>query len=32
VERAAFLGHLEKHGLPSVCRVLFNSNEFVFVD
>ena len=26
---AAYAG---KHGLASACRVLFNTNEFVFVD
>jgi hypothetical protein len=25
-------GHVRTHGLPSACRVLLNSNEFVFVD
>jgi hypothetical protein len=24
--------YAEKHGLPAFCRVLFNSNEFLFVD
>ncbi len=24
--------HAERHGLASVCRLLFNSNEFLFVD
>ena len=26
------LEHAAKHGLPSACRVVLNSNEFVFVD
>jgi hypothetical protein len=31
-ERAAVLAYAGKHGLPAACRVLFNANEFVFVD
>ncbi len=31
-ERAAVIGHARKHGLAAACRVLFNANEFVFVD
>jgi hypothetical protein len=31
-EKAALLEHTRKHGLANTCRVLLNSNEFVFVD
>ncbi len=31
-ERAAVIAHARKHGLAAACRVLFNANEFVFVD
>ena len=31
-ERSAFAAYAVKHGLPNLCRVLFNSNEFLFVD
>jgi hypothetical protein len=31
-ERTALTGYLAKHGLANLCRVLFNSNEFLFVD
>jgi hypothetical protein len=31
-EREAFAGYVSKHGLVSACRLLFNANEFVFVD
>ncbi len=31
-EESALLEHAAKHGWPSLCRVLFNSNEFVFVN
>ena len=31
-ERAAVLAHARKHGLAASCRVLFNANEFVFVE
>ena len=31
-ERAAVTAHARKHGLAAACRVLFNANEFVFVD
>jgi hypothetical protein len=27
-----FSAHVEKHGLAALCRVLFNSNEFLFVN
>jgi hypothetical protein len=32
VERAEFVKFVRKHGLANLCRVLFNSNEFLFVD
>jgi hypothetical protein len=31
-ETAAFVPFIEKEGLPSFCRALLNTNEFVFVD
>jgi hypothetical protein len=31
-ETKAFVAYAAKHGLPNLCRVLFNSNEFLFVD
>jgi hypothetical protein len=31
-ERQQLATHAQKHGLASACRVLFNSNEFMFVD
>jgi hypothetical protein len=31
-ERAALAAYASKHGLANACRVLFNLNEFVFVD
>jgi hypothetical protein len=31
-EQAKLVAHAEKHGLASVCRVIFNSNEFMFID
>jgi hypothetical protein len=31
-ERAKLTAHARKHGLASACRILFNSNEFMFVD
>jgi Protein of unknown function (DUF1549)/Protein of unknown function (DUF1553) len=30
-EAAEWPGYVERHGLANLCRVLFNSNEFVFV-
>jgi len=27
-----YAGYAEKHGLPALCRLLFNSNEFLFVN
>ena len=31
-ERIKLASHAEQHGLASACRVLFNSNEFMFID
>ncbi|HKB36131.1 MAG TPA: DUF1553 domain-containing protein, partial [Gemmataceae bacterium] len=31
-EHDAFVAQVRKHGLVSACRLLFNANEFVFVD
>ncbi|HEY2911529.1 MAG TPA: DUF1549 and DUF1553 domain-containing protein, partial [Gemmataceae bacterium] len=31
-ERSQFAAYAAKHGLANLCRVLFNSNEFLFVD
>jgi hypothetical protein len=31
-ERTAFAEYADKHGLANLCRVLFNSNEFLFAD
>jgi hypothetical protein len=31
-ERDAVTAHARQHGLAAACRVLFNANEFVFVD
>ena len=31
-EREAFVAYAQQHGLPNLCRVLFNLNEFVFVE
>src|SRR5262249_25948565 len=31
-EKEALVGYAQKHGLANACRVLFNTNEFVFVD
>ena len=31
-ELQSFIVFVEKHGMPAFCRVLFNSNEFLFVD
>jgi hypothetical protein len=31
-EREALVGYTAKHGLANACRVLFNTNEFVFID
>jgi hypothetical protein len=32
VEREALVDHARKFGLPNACRLIFNLNEFVFVD
>jgi hypothetical protein len=31
-ERMALAAYVKKHGLANMCRLLFNANEFVFVD
>jgi hypothetical protein len=31
-EQADFEAYAGKHGLPSLCRLLFNTNEFLFAD
>jgi hypothetical protein len=31
-ERTVLSNYARQHGLPNACRVLFNSNEFLFVD
>jgi hypothetical protein len=31
-ERIAFIEYASAHGLPALCRVLLNSNEYLFVD
>jgi hypothetical protein len=31
-ERATLTDVARKHGLPSACRLIFNTNEFVFID
>ena len=31
-QRQALTAYADKFGLPAACRVIFNSNEFVFVD
>ena len=31
-ERTKFAAYAANHGLANLCRVLFNSNEFLFVD
>ena len=31
-EAAAFGGFASRHGLAAACRLLFNTNEFLFVD
>src|SRR5438105_5360621 len=31
-ERSALGDFARKHGLPATCRLLFNANEFVFID
>jgi hypothetical protein len=31
-EAKLFVAYAEKHGLANLCRVLFNTNEFLFAD
>jgi hypothetical protein len=31
-ERAAMTSYIDRHGLANACRLLFNANEFMFVD
>ena len=31
-EQSRFAAYAQKHGMAALCRVLFNSNEFLFVD
>ena len=31
-EREALVAHASKHGLANACRLLFNANEFLFID
>jgi hypothetical protein len=31
-ERDALAGYAQKHGLANACRLLFNTNEFLFID
>ena len=31
-ETEDFAGYARRHGLPNLARVLFNANEFVFID
>jgi hypothetical protein len=31
-ERASLTAYANRHGLTNACRLLFNSNEFIFVD
>ena len=32
IEREEFAAYADKHGWPAMCRVLLNSNEFLFVN
>jgi hypothetical protein len=32
VERETLLDVARTHGLPNACRLIFNTNEFVFID
>ena len=32
VEQERFASYVEQHGLPNFCRLLFNANEFVFIE
>ncbi|MCH1510469.1 MAG: DUF1549 and DUF1553 domain-containing protein, partial [Akkermansiaceae bacterium] len=31
-EQSQFIAYTQKHGLPAFCRILLNSNEFLFVE
>jgi hypothetical protein len=31
-ETSALIPYVQKHGLANACRVLLNSNEFMFID
>jgi hypothetical protein len=31
-EKSALVGYVRQHGLPAACRLLYNTNEFLFVD
>ena len=31
-EAAAWTAYADRHGLPNACRMILNSNEFLFVD
>ena len=31
-ELSALVAYADRHGLPSACRLIFNANEFVFID
>jgi hypothetical protein len=31
-EKKAMIDYARKHGLSNACRLLFNTNEFMFVD
>ncbi|MFM8497580.1 MAG: PSD1 and planctomycete cytochrome C domain-containing protein [Planctomycetia bacterium] len=31
-EQAALAAHADRHGLANACRLIFNSNEFMFID
>jgi len=31
-ERSEWLAYAQVHGLPNLCRMMFNLSEFVFVD
>ena len=31
-EAKLFAGYADRHGLANLCRVLFNTNEFLFAD
>jgi hypothetical protein len=31
-EAVEFAAYATQHGMPNLCRLLFNSNEFIFVN